>query len=811
MYNNNQKSKQGFPNPLEPTEVKESKEYGIQYAKAIESQWGKTTDDNSLVGKRNRVFEKDRDYATGVQDTSIYKQLLNSLQPNKGDGSLLNMDYTPVPILPKFVRIVVNKILSSNPYPNLEAVDPLSESEKSLERNKIELQVKAKDKLQSLKDKSGIVLDMDPDEIPDTLEEAEIFFEANLKTTGEISAQLATELTLTWNNFTDGTFRRCVNDIATLGMSVVKRSNDPNEGIKVSYVDPSMFIHSYTEDPNFEDLIYAGHIKKISIQELKRLAGHELTEEDFKKIAEKAKGKNGNDSSKYNKKNYNDTLGRMSYGYDDYMVQVLDFEFMSVDCIHFEEKESRHGNTGFYFKGFQYKEPKNSVFERKPHKMEISTVYSGSYVLGCDYLFDYGRTKNVPKNVHDISKARLSYSVTAANIRNMIPKSMVDSCVGFADMLQLTHLKIQQAIAKAKPDGLIIDIEGLENVQLGKGGELQPLDLHDIYEQTGVFYYRSKNPEGGFQNPPVREIGNSIRNINELIGLYNHYLRLIRDTTGINEAMDASSPKGDALVGVQQQAIAAGNNAIYDITNAAMILYKKVCEDVVKCLQIIPKESVLFNVYQNAIGKTNMETLTSFENLSMYNFGVVVVKDMEEKEKAYLEQNIQMALQQQEIDLEDAIAVRGLKDINQAERLLIVRRKKKMAEMQQMAMQNSQQQAQMQSQVAQQAQQAKMAEMQAAAQIEAQKIQMEAEIEMKLEMMKHEFKKEIEEIKAKATLGFKENDKEFKEKLEVFKEDRKDERLEKQTSDQSKLVSQRQGNRGEIQESGSLVKQLLGE
>jgi hypothetical protein len=811
MYNNNQKSKQGFPNPLEPTEVKESKEYGIQYAKAIESQWGKTTDDNSLVGKRNRVFEKDRDYATGVQDTSIYKQLLNSLQPNKGDGSLLNMDYTPVPILPKFVRIVVNKILSSNPYPNLEAVDPLSESEKSLERNKIELQVKAKDKLQSLKDKSGIVLDMDPDEIPDTLEEAEIFFEANLKTTGEISAQLATELTLTWNNFTDGTFRRCVNDIATLGMSVVKRSNDPNEGIKVSYVDPSMFIHSYTEDPNFEDLIYAGHIKKISIQELKRLAGHELTEEDFKKIAEKAKGKNGNDSSKYNKKNYNDTLGRMSYGYDDYMVQVLDFEFMSVDCIHFEEKESRHGNTGFYFKGFQYKEPKNSVFERKPHKMEISTVYSGSYVLGCDYLFDYGRTKNVPKNVHDISKARLSYSVTAANIRNMIPKSMVDSCVGFADMLQLTHLKIQQAIAKAKPDGLIIDIEGLENVQLGKGGELQPLDLHDIYEQTGVFYYRSKNPEGGFQNPPVREIGNSIRNINELIGLYNHYLRLIRDTTGINEAMDASSPKGDALVGVQQQAIAAGNNAIYDITNAAMILYKKVCEDVVKCLQIIPKESVLFNVYQNAIGKTNMETLTSFENLSMYNFGVVVVKDMEEKEKAYLEQNIQMALQQQEIDLEDAIAVRGLKDINQAERLLIVRRKKKMAEMQQMAMQNSQQQAQMQSQVAQQAQQAKMAEMQAAAQIETQKIQMEAEIEMKLEMMKHEFKKEIEEIKAKATLGFKENDKEFKEKLEVFKEDRKDERLEKQTSDQSKLVSQRQGNRGEIQESGSLVKQLLGE
>jgi len=394
----------------------------------------------------------------------------------------------------------------------------------------------------------------------------------------------------------------------------------------------------------------------------------------------------------------------------------------------------------------------------------------------------------------------------------MMPKSMVDGCIGFADMLQLTHLKIQQAIAKAKPDGLIIDIEGLENVQLGKGGELQPLDLHDIYEQTGVFYYRSKNPEGGFQNPPVREISNSIRNINELIGLYNHYLGLIRDTTGINEAMDSSSPKGDALVGVQEQAIAAGNNAIYDITNAAMILFKKVCEDIVKCIQIIPVESVLYKVYQNAIGDTNMEALASFKDLPMYNFGVVVVKDMEEKDKAYLEQNIQMALQQQELDLEDAIAVRGLKDVNQAERLLVVRRKKRMALQQQIAMQNSQQQAEMQAQIAQQSQQAKLGEMQAAAQFESQKIQMQSQLDMKMEAMRHEFKKEIEIIKAQATLGFKEDDKEFKEKLEVLKETRKDDRLEQQTSDQSKLIAQRQGKRGELPESSNkLINALLNE
>jgi hypothetical protein len=815
MNNTNNKRKGSFPDPLASSEVKKGKEYGIKYAKAIESQWGKITSATSLYGKRNVVFERSRDYANGTQDTNIYKKLLRSLNPNDGDGSLMNLDYTPVPVLPKFVRVVVNKILSRNPYPNLEAVDPLSSSEKNNRKRRVEIQVEAKKQLQQLKENTGMVIGDDPDKLPDSLEEAEILLGTNVKTDAEIAAQIGTNMTLSWNSFNDNILRRCVNDLVSLGMAVVKRTNDPNEGIKTDYVDPSRFIHSYTEDPGFNDMIYAGHIKTISIQELKRIAGHELTEEDFKKIAAAVKNKDGNDPNAFNVHSYNNRLMKQEYGYDEYMVDVLDFEFMSVDCIYFEEKENRFGNINFFMKGFEYEEKQGSVFDRKPHKMEVATVYGGSYILdGPDIIFNYGMARNVPKNIHDISKARLSYSVVATNMRNMMPKSMVDSCTGFADMLQLTHLKIQQAIAKAKPDGLIIDIEGLENVQLGKGGELQPLDLHDIYEQTGVFYYRSKNPEGGFQNPPVREIGNSIRNINELIGLYNHYLRMIRDTTGINEMMDASTPKGDTLVGVQQNAIAAGNNAIYDITNASMILYKKVCEDIVKCIQILPSESVLYKIYENAVGKENMSVLSSFKDLPMYNFGVQVVKEMEDQDRAYLEQNIQMSLQQKELDIEDAIAIRNMKDVNQAERLLVVRRKKRMAKQQEMAMQNSQMQAQQAQQAAQAASQAKMQEMQMEAQLEAQQLQLKNQLEAQLEQVKHQFRKEIELIKAQATLGFRTEEQEFKEKLEVLKEDRKDDRVKKQSAEQSKLLSQRQGKRGELPESGdsvdNIVNSLLG-
>jgi len=794
MYTNNKKYSKNFPDPLASRDTKMSTEYGMKYAKAIENQWGKIQDEQSLYRKRAKTFEKNRDYANGIQDTTIYRQILTSLDPNNGDGSLVNLDYTPVPILPKFSRIVVNKILSRSPYPNIEAVDPLSTSAKNMQKQRIMNQVQMKDQLKQLKDNTGgLVLDQDPDRLPDSVEEAEILLDTNIKTDAEIAGQIATALTLEWNNFNDSIYRRCVQDLVSCGMAVVKRTNDPTYGIKTEYVDPIRFIHSSTDDPNFSDLVYAGHVKTISIQELKRIAGDELSEEQYQKIAQKSKSHNG-DYSKMTEAYYDSTLKRNVYGYDEYMVDVLDFEFISVDSMFFEEKENQYGNTGFYYEGFEYKERTNKgVFERKPHRVDIASVYGGTLVLECDYLIGYGLKTNVPRNMHDITRARMSYSAVATNIRNMMPKSMVEGCIGFADMLQITHLKIQQSIAKAKPDGLIIDIEGLENVQLGKGGELQPLELHDIYEQTGVFYYRSKNAEGGFQGPPIQQIPNSIRNINELITLYNHYLNMIRDTTGINEMMDASTPKGDTLVGVQQQAIAAGNNATYDITNASTILFKQVCEDVVKCLQIIPPDSVLMDIYMNAIGKENMDALSGFSDLPMFNFGVTVRKEMEDQEKVYLEQNIQASLAQKEIDLEDAIAIRSLKDINQAERLLVVRRKKRMKEMQEQAMQNSQMQAEQAQQAAQAASQAKQQEMQMEFEMEQAKMQLKTQMEIQLEDVRHQYRREIELIRAQATLGFKTDDQDFKEKLEVFKEEKKDDRVRKQADEQAKLIDKRKG------------------
>ena len=787
-----------FPNPAAPSIEKLSKTYGKKYAKAILAQWGGTDNNTGLYAKRMKEFETSRDYAQGTQNTQIYKQILSSLDPTSGAGTLLNIDWSPVPIVPKFVKIVVNKILSRKPYPNVEAIDPVSRTEKEERKARVKAAIENKAFLKEMR-QMGIPVADDIDGLPDNQEEAEIFLDVNIKIAAEIATQIATNLTLEWNSFNDSVFRRAVEDLVVCGMAAVKRENDPNYGITERYVDPVNLIHSYTEDPTMRDLVYAGEVREMSILDLKRIA-KDLTEDDWYKVAQTYKGKFGNDANRISQTWYDQQSGMQGYGYDEFRVRALDFEFIGLDQKTYEQKTSAYGNIGFYFKGEEYRMPTQSVFDRQPFHMDIMCLYGGMYVEGCDMLLNYGKKNNQPRNIHDLSRTTLSYSIVATNIRKMMPKSMVSGIIGFADQLQITHLKIQQSISKAKPDGIMIDIEGLENVQLGSGGELSPLDIQDIYEQTGVMYYRSKNVEGGFQNPPIREINNTIRNINELITLYNHYLNMIRDATGINEVMDGSTPKGEALVGVREQALAAANNAIYDITHSSMVIYKKVCEDIIKCVQILPKESVLYNIYTKAIGKESMKAIKAFEDLPMFNFGIIVQTEMDDMDRMYLEQNIQQSLAQGEIDLEDAIAIRRLKDIDQAERLLIVRRAKRIKRKQEDAQKNVEMQIQSQ-------QAASQAKMQADAQLEQVKGQTRLQVEsqlMQLEMQKiqleYQLKSQLEGIKGENATRAAQVSVGMKKDLQGMQEDRKDDRIKKQTADQSKLISQRQGMRGEIQD-----------
>jgi hypothetical protein len=193
-----------------------------------------------------------------------------------------------------------------------------------------------------------------------------------------------------------------------------------------------------------------------------------------------------------------------------------------------------------------------------------------------------------------------------------------------------------------------------------------------------------------------------------------------------------------------------------------------------------------------------MAVLTSFAKLPMYNFGVRVVTDMNEIDRMYLEQNIQASIAAGELDIEDAMAIRQLRDIDQAERLLVVRRKKRIKQRQEMAQQNSQFQAQANAQVAQVTSQAKMQEEQMKAQLESQKIQLEAQAKAQLLQVEYNLKMQLAKVQGDYGIAEQQIESGVRQNAEQESEDRKDQRIKEQAVAQSKLIAQRKGERPEL-------------
>ena len=380
--------------------------------------------------------------------------------------------------------------------------------------------------------------------------------------------------------------------------------------------------------------------------------------------------------------------------------------------------------------------------------LNVKAVYKGKYIIGTDYVFDYGRAENMVREKSNLSETQLSYCIIAPNMRNMRIKSIVERMIPFADQIQLTHLKLQQLIAKARPKGLAIEIGGLENVTKGDGGAVwDPLELQSVYDQTGNFYYRSIDDDGTTRHgPPITELENGIgRDLQSLIAIYNYNLERIRDVTGINEARDASQPSTEALVGVQKLALLASNNATRQMNNGLLHIMEKCASVSVLRLQDVLTTKDGFKAYQAALGDSALTSIKDMKEISHTDYGINIQALPDEEEKQYLEQNIQASLQQKELRVEDAIMVRSIKNIKLSNRMLMLRRKEYMKDMAQKAKETAQANAEQQSRAAQTAAQAKAQEIQIKSQGEMESLKMEYQLRDQFEQRQHERKmKEIE-------------------------------------------------------------------
>ena len=375
-------------------------------------------------------------------------------------------------------------------------------------------------------------------------------------------------------------------------------------------------------------------------------------------------------------------------------------------------------------------------------------------------------------------------------------ESTVSRITGFADMIQLTHLKIQQVLSRMVPDGVYMDIDGLAEVDLGNGTNYNAQEALNMFFQTGSVIGRSLTMDGD-PNPgkvPVTELNNGQgvgQKLQALIGNYNYYLQMIRDVTGLNEARDASTPDSRSLVGIQKMAAANSNVATRHILDASLYLSVEMAEQLSLRISDILEYSPTRDAFIQQIGAHNVATLEEMKELHLYDFGIFIELAPDEEEKQVLENNIQMALQQKIIDLDDCIDVREVRNLKMAHQLLKYKKKKKLERDQAMQQQNIEAQGKSQQETAQATAQAEMeknkAKLESDMQLEEKKngmkVQfMQKEAEMKMKLMDHEF-----EINMKLR-GM---DNEAAKSKENQKDDRKDDRTKIQASQQSHLIAQK--------------------
>ena len=772
-----------FPKQTVSDAEKISYDYGLKVAKAIETEWFNDDNNNNRYRNNYNNFHNLRLYARGEQSIQKYKDELSI----NGDLSYLNLDWTPVPIISKFVDIVVNGIAERTYDIKAFSQDSYGVAKRTKYMESILADMRSKELNEFSKQAFGINLaENDEETLPETNEELELHMQLNYKQAVEIAEEQALNVLMEGNNY-ELIKKRFYYDLTVLGIGAVKTSFNTSEGVTIDYVDPANLVYSYTDSPYFEDIYYVGEVKNIPVNELAKQFPH-LTESDLEEIMNKNSYYRNSNRSRYN-----------SDKEDNNKIQVLYFNYKTYMNEVYKIKETGTGADKIIPKDDTFNPPENKEGGYSRLLRSIEVLYDGALILGTDKLLKWEMASNMMRPKSDYTKVKMNYAIVAPRMYNGKIDSLVKRITGFADMIQLTHLKLQQVMSRMVPDGVYLDADGLAEVDLGNGTNYNPQEALNMFFQTGSVIGRSFTSEGDL-NPgkvPIQEItsGSGGNKMQALIGNYNYYLQMIRDVTGLNEARDGSMPDKNALVGVQKLAAANSNTATRHILQSGLFLTAEVAECLSLRISDIIEYSPTKDAFIQAIGVHNVATLEEMSELHLYDFGIFISLTPDEEEKAILENNIQMALQQKSIELEDAIDLRDIKNIKLANQMLKIRRKRKAEKDQALQQQNIQMQAQSNAQAAQAAAQVETQKEQILNQGKAQLEQMRAQIDVQKMQQEAELKKQLMAIEFQYNMQLKGVESSNLMQREKEKEDRKDERTKIQATQQSEMIEQRKADK----------------
>tara|TARA_R110001606_G_scaffold9388_1_gene40555 strand:- start:1155 stop:3554 length:2400 start_codon:yes stop_codon:yes gene_type:complete len=773
-----------FPSQVVSDLEKMSHDYGMKVAKAIQHEWfSKSHGGGNRYNNNISRFHKLRLYARGEQSIQKYKDELSI----NGDLSYLNLDWTPVPIISKFVDIVVNGIAERLYKVKAFSQDPYGVVKRTEYMKSIEKDMKLKDFYEFCEENFGIApSSRNPDTLPTSDEEFKLHMQLTYKQEVEIAEEQAIETLMKGNRYSL-IKRRFYQDLTVLGIGAAKTGFNTAEGVTIEYVDPANLVYSYTDSPYFEDLYYVGEVKSIPINELKKQFPY-LDHEELEKISKTSSGSSyGLRGKSMPEEGDNNKVDILYFNYKTYMNEV------------YKIKQTGMGGQKAMKKDDSFNPPKSLEGKYDKLSKSVECLYEGAYILGADKLIKWEKADNMMRVKSDYTKVKMNYSIVAPRMYEGRIESLVGRITGFADMIQLTHLKIQQVLSRMTPDGVFLDVDGLAEVDLGNGTNYNPQEALNMFFQTGSIVGRSMTIDGD-GNPgkiPIQEIqsGAGSNKMQQLIGTYNYYLQMIRDVTGLNEASDGSTPAERSLVGVQKMAAANSNTACRHILQSGMFLTADIAEQLSLRISDIIEYSPTKKAFIEAIGAHNIATLEEMSNLHLYDFGIFLELEPDEEDKQLLENNIQSALGQQGIELEDAIDLRQIRNIKLANQMLKLRRKKKGDEDQARQLQQTQAQGQAQEKAAAATAKAEIdkgkAVLENTIKIESIKtdgqsriIQQEGDIKEKLMQLEFQYSMQLKQLEAKT-----------KNAGQLLQENRKDDRTKMQATQQSAMIDQKENQK----------------
>ena len=756
-----------FPSQAVSDAVKKSKSYGLSVARAIEQDWFNKDNGSGRYYQTRDEYHRLRLYARGEQSIKKYKDEFAI----NGDLSYLNLDWKPVPIVPKFVDIVVNGMQDRLFSIKAFAQDPIATGKRTKFVNNIQRDLAAKKILADIEAELGVNARNVPEEdLPSNTEELELFMQLNYKQGIEIAQEQAIDNVFLSNKY-DEIKNRIDYDLAVIGIGCAKHSFNNTDGIKLDYVDPANLVWSYTEDPNFQDCYYFGEVKKIKLNELKKQFPS-LTDEAIQEYTKK-----GSNWTDYN------TIGNNNDNVidDNNVVTVLYFNWKTWENNVYKIKETSTGAEKAIQKDDSFDPPKDkrTRFQKVAQAREV--IYEGAFILGTNELLKWEKASNMIRPLSNTNKVMMNYIASAPRLYKGNINSLVSKMAPYADLIQLTHLKLQQAIQRMTPSGVYLDADGLAEIDLGNGTSYNPQEALNMYFQTGSIIGRSQTVDGEM-NPgkvPIQELpGGGGNQIQILIGAYNQYIQMMRDVTGLNEARDGSDPDPKALVGVQKLAAANSNTATRHILTSSMFITTSLAEAISLRFKDVLEFHPTKEAFITALGRFTVGSLEELKNLHMHDFGIFLELEPDQEEKQLLEANIQTALAQNSIFLEDAIDIREINNTKLANQLLKFRRIKKQQADQAQAQAASAAQAEAQGQAQVVVEQAK-----------AQAEQIKTESKIQVSTAENELSIKKMEVEARTKRELMQYEFDLNVKLKELELQAQKELVEKQTSTQKEVAN----------------------